>query len=572
MCIRDRYQRRVRGVACCFAMVSVLPPDDRLRRASAQGDVNSIKAALQEGASVNATGGYLRTALHFAIAKEPDNVEEVVDLLVSHQAAVNVRDKGGSCPLHLASESGLCGAVQTLLDQGAEVNAKDDVYGRTALHWAAESGNEAVVVALLQAGADPVLKDAVKEGSTPLEVAKTARISGLLLDAMQKPEAPQRTADAYDAGEELSGAQARDEARKAELEQMKADLEGKRNALEARRVAEASLVAEMEAEPPIPPEADPMHLQVQESGSDKLAARLKNLGEVFSKAQAEEAQKYKVLQSILTRMGDDLAGEKMIVEDRFNWFSREVKLTQNHTAMDINVLKQSRAEMDKTMHRQIAEKVGVLQSDLAHERELREEGEQRSILPPSIIPSLADKVDLAGDVRYDRGEQLMRKIDGAVENMQNMLAVETSAHKEITDFMANIEAKCLTLRTELEEEKRYRQQAEARHGKRMDTLRSLPPMIVQDDERRHQRREHIQARISEEMGKMLQYIRAEQGSRTESDSSVMTMFTTVADKLEDEILEERKLREGSEEKFFALLQGTCDRARDQVEAIAHWKP
>ena len=258
-----------------------------------------------------------------------------------------------------------------------------------------------------------------------------------------------------------------------------------------------------------------------------------------------------------------------VASDRF---SREVKLIQNHTAMDINVLKQSRAEMDKTMHRQIAEKCGVLRSDLAHERELREEGETRSILPSSIIPSLADKVDLAGDVRYDRGEQLMRKIDGAVENMQNMLSVESSAHKEITDFMANIEAKCLTLRAELEDEKRYRQQAEARHGKRMETLRSLPPMIVSDDERRQKRREDIQHRINDEMGKMLQYVSSEQNSRSESDSSVMTMFDNVADKLDEEIHDERKLRESSEEKFFALLQNTCDRARDQVQAIAHWKP
>merc|ERR1711959_811788 len=147
-----------------------------------------------------------------------------------------------------------------------------------------------------------------------------------------------------------------------------------------------------------------------------------------------------------------------------------------------------------------------------------------------------------------------------------------AAHKEIADFMANIKAKCSTLRVTLEDEKRYREQAEARHGKRMETLQSLPPLIVQDDERRQLRREHIQARINDEMQKMLKYIQSEQTSRTESDASVMGMFNSVADKLDQEIHDERSLREASEEKFFALLQNTCNRARDQVEAIAHWKP
>jgi len=551
----------------------MLPPDDRLRRAAAQGDLDKIAEAIAEGAAVNATGGYNRTALHFAIAKEPNNVEAVVNVLVENHANVNVRDKGGSCPLHLAAESGLRGAVETLLASGAEVDAQDDVYGRAALHWAAESGNEQVVMTLLEHGAKADIKDSVKEGSTPLDVAKTTRIASLLMDALSKPAAPQRTADEYEASLQQNAADERDESRKAELEQMKNDLEAKRTALEARRMQEQALVAQMEQEPPVPDDSmNNLRMDSSETGQDKLAARLKALGESMSVAQAEEAQKYKVLQSFLSRMGDDLQGEKMIVEDRFNWFSREVKLIQNHTALDVNVLKQSRAEMDKTMHRQIAEKCGVLRSDLAHERELREEGETRSILPSSIIPSLADKVDLAGDVRYDRGEQLMRKIDGAVENMQNMLSVESSAHKEITDFMANIEAKCLTLRAELEDEKRYRQQAEARHGKRMETLRSLPPLIVSDDERRQNRREEIQHRISDEMLKMLQYVSSEQNSRSESDSSVMSMFDNVADKLDEEIHDERKARESSEEKFFALLQNTCDRARDQVQAIAHWKP
>ena len=35
----------------------MLPPDDRLRRAAAQGDLEKIAEAIAEGAAVNATGG-----------------------------------------------------------------------------------------------------------------------------------------------------------------------------------------------------------------------------------------------------------------------------------------------------------------------------------------------------------------------------------------------------------------------------------------------------------------------------------------------------------------------------------
>lgn len=51
---------------------------------------------------------------------------------------------------------------------------------------------------------------------------------------------------------------------------------------------------------------------------------------------------------------------------------------------------------------------------------------RRTILPPNTLPSLADKVDLAGDVRYDRGEQLMKKINCCVTDLQDQLSVEVT--------------------------------------------------------------------------------------------------------------------------------------------------
>ena len=349
---------------------------------------------------------------------------------------------------------------------------------------------------------------------------------------------------------------------------MRSDLEEKRKLMEQKKSHEAALSSEQHAAPQEPTAA----IVPRGEGQDKLSARLKSLGEIFAKSQSAEAERYKVLKVSLMRLRDDLCSEKIIVEDRFNWFSREVKLLQNHMAREINVSKQNRNDIDKVMHRQIDEKCGVLRSDLVHEKELREEGERRTILPPQTLPSLADKVDLAGDVRYDRGEQLMKKINSSVSDLQEQLTVEVHAHKEITDFMANIESKAKTLRAELEEEKMFRLQSEDRHGQRMEALRTLPPLIEEDAKNRVARRHKIQERCNDEMKKMLQYVQAEQVSRSEGEVSVGKMLDGVTEKLNAEVRAERQLRESSEEKFFLLLQDTCDRARDRVEAIAHWKP
>src|SRR5687767_15717179 len=57
-----------------------------------------------------------------------------------------------------ASRAGDVAVVTSLLDQGADVNAKFR-YGTTALFKAAERGHTAVVKVLLARGADPSVKD-----------------------------------------------------------------------------------------------------------------------------------------------------------------------------------------------------------------------------------------------------------------------------------------------------------------------------------------------------------------------------------------------------------------------------
>lgn len=57
--------------------------------------------------------------------------------------------------------------VQAAINQGAEVNGQDPLYGRTPLMWAAWCNpNPEVIAVLLKAGADVNMKDA--NGCTPL--------------------------------------------------------------------------------------------------------------------------------------------------------------------------------------------------------------------------------------------------------------------------------------------------------------------------------------------------------------------------------------------------------------------
>ncbi|RDK39595.1 ankyrin [Aspergillus phoenicis ATCC 13157] len=78
-------------------------------------------------------------------------------------------------PLHAAARKGKEDIVKLLLDDGANVNAKGEVYGEklTALHAASKAGHLGVVQALLDKGADvnaqceyqgTALKDALRYG------------------------------------------------------------------------------------------------------------------------------------------------------------------------------------------------------------------------------------------------------------------------------------------------------------------------------------------------------------------------------------------------------------------------
>ena len=69
----------------------------------------------------------------------------------------------------IAAREGDLQGIQSCLNVGWDVNAKDLFYGRTALHWAVDYGKVDAIAALIKAGADVNAKD--KYGQTALHQA-----------------------------------------------------------------------------------------------------------------------------------------------------------------------------------------------------------------------------------------------------------------------------------------------------------------------------------------------------------------------------------------------------------------
>jgi ankyrin repeat protein len=127
--------------------------------ASEKGNTALVKLLLEHDALVSFSGGIYGNPLQAAAAK---GHEEIVEMLLNTEGIeINktgkylswLGDVTDGAALYLASEEGHVNIVKLLLDRGADIDAKVDLWG-TALTIAAVSNQEEVVRLLLERGAD----------------------------------------------------------------------------------------------------------------------------------------------------------------------------------------------------------------------------------------------------------------------------------------------------------------------------------------------------------------------------------------------------------------------------------
>ncbi|XP_073999351.1 ankyrin repeat and SAM domain-containing protein 1A-like isoform X3 [Rhodnius prolixus] len=134
------------------------------QRAKRSGPLASLRRG--PGANVQDTSGY--SALHHAAL---NGHQEIVEMLLSHEASPNIVDDKGCSPLHLAAWTGNVNIVRLLLCHGPSVTNvnltnKDK---ETALHCSAQYGHTGVVSLLLEHGCDPTIRNIRME--SPLDLA-----------------------------------------------------------------------------------------------------------------------------------------------------------------------------------------------------------------------------------------------------------------------------------------------------------------------------------------------------------------------------------------------------------------
>ncbi|MEE8147097.1 MAG: ankyrin repeat domain-containing protein, partial [Longimicrobiales bacterium] len=158
-------------------------PDESLVADAAQlGDVEAVRALLQQGADPNAAQADGLTGLHWAALNDKLGIAEI--LLYAGAAVGPVTRVGGYTPLHLASRSGHGELARALLEAGADANTYTTT-GVSALHFAAQADAAEAIRALIEHRADVDARDSFS-GRTPLMFASyrgALRATQVLVDA-----------------------------------------------------------------------------------------------------------------------------------------------------------------------------------------------------------------------------------------------------------------------------------------------------------------------------------------------------------------------------------------------------
>ena len=118
-----------------------------LMRAALDGDTESVRELINQGADINRRDDSGRTALMFAVVNRH---YETMKVLLEHGADVNARSKQGGTALMGAAMDGELSMVQALLDKGADLHATLSETNESAATLAASHGYDEIARLLSQ--------------------------------------------------------------------------------------------------------------------------------------------------------------------------------------------------------------------------------------------------------------------------------------------------------------------------------------------------------------------------------------------------------------------------------------
>jgi ankyrin repeat protein len=131
-----------------------------------KGNLDAVELLLAHGADIEARTSFGMTPLLSSLRWDR---LAVTKFLVEKGANVNPTTELGRTPLIISAVEGNPELARLFLDNGADIEAKDQNYKRTALHFAALYGQLDIVDALLKKGAHVDERDGA--GKTPLDYA-----------------------------------------------------------------------------------------------------------------------------------------------------------------------------------------------------------------------------------------------------------------------------------------------------------------------------------------------------------------------------------------------------------------
>lgn len=139
--------------------------DKALVAAALHGDVQGIKKAIDDGASINVQDDEGFTPLNRAAKL---SYYHLVYYFTELGADVNIPNNEKITPLHYGVEYNNVKIVKLLLANEANIDARDAIQ-ECPLHWAGWTGNYEVAKLLLKHGASPYAKN--NTGVTPLDLS-----------------------------------------------------------------------------------------------------------------------------------------------------------------------------------------------------------------------------------------------------------------------------------------------------------------------------------------------------------------------------------------------------------------